>query len=125
MKTTGIDDVESLLDPSRLKRALSEPLAFAVDSLLRVYRKAPPPKGSYRRSGRLTGSWNVDVLSGATGVELSNPRNYGSFVYGDDQGDDQAWMHVGRWVVARQEADRIVPQIVARAEDQINAALGG
>jgi len=86
---------------------LAEPRAIAplvptLDSIARdiagVMAVYPPqrPGSSYVRTGDLGRGWRVEdgrYLEGGYVVAASNAVEYAPWV----QGDDQAWMHVGRW----------------------------
>lgn len=71
-----------------------------------------PPQSEYRRTGTLGRQWHVarpEFRSSATEftASLGNMTSYGEFV----QGDDQAWMHRGRWwpvsQMVKARADRL------------------
>jgi hypothetical protein len=50
---------------------------------------------------------------------IFNQTPYASFVVGDDQGQDQAWMHRGRWWVGAQEITNRTSDLVATLEKEI------
>lgn len=64
--------------------------------------KYPPrrPQQTYVRTGKLANSWGVRKRSKAR-YTITNSAAYSSYVVGDAQGRNQAWMHAGRWWKAR------------------------
>jgi hypothetical protein len=83
-------------------------------------RYPPEPAGSsYRRTGTLGRLWGIampDFATIPTGFEgtLVNNTPYGEFV----QGEDQAWMHSGRW----EPAEAIAQKKRREIEGQFEAA---
>lgn len=59
-----------------------------------------PPRSKYVRTGRLGSSWGVQK-QGYSKYAINNSAPYSSFVVGDARGEGQAYMHVGRWWLAR------------------------
>ena len=92
----------------------------------------PPkrPQQRYVRTGRLANSWHAK-RQGATGVVIANSargrrgRLYARYVVGDDKGKRQAWMHRGRWPVARLTIDQMRPQLTRQMQQMIDRRLNG
>lgn len=111
------------------------------DALMRAKAKvtaypAQRPGQTYRRTGRYRRGWKVQELVGTTDSgyggytlkgEAISPggRNYTVYVGGDEEGKGQAWMHKGRWIVARgavlQEAEGLPRSI----QDSIGVVARG
>ena len=102
--TIRIDVSEAIakLDPKDIKPAVAHALQGAADLLLVDIAKypAPPPESSYVRTGTLGKSWNQRVTQEPLQAIVGNPTSYGPYV----QGDEQAWMHKGRWQTTAQVA---------------------
>jgi hypothetical protein len=99
--TSEIDAAAAALLGLAEPRAIA-PLVPTLDSIARdiarVMAVYPPerPGSSYVRTGDLGRGWRVEdgrYLEGGYVVTASNAVEYAPWV----QGDDQAWMHVGRW----------------------------
>jgi hypothetical protein len=65
-------------------------------------RKYPPQRARsrYIRTYRLRDSVTVLRLNNGYAIEIDpvqRGRHYGKYVIGNARGDEQAWMHVGRW----------------------------
>jgi hypothetical protein len=88
-----------------------------ADTAINKLKRYPPERSgqTYVRTNNLRDSWhkNGPHLS-ASGLEVTvvntardeNGRSYAIYVYGDDQGESQAWMHVGRWTKLEEVLDR-------------------
>jgi hypothetical protein len=50
---------------------------------------------------------------------IFNQTPYASFVVGDDQGQGQAWMHLGRWWLGATEITNRTPDLVNALEKEI------
>ena len=62
----------------------------------------PPPAGStYQRTGQLGMGWGNPISTGRGEYMFKNDTPYGGYVVGDDQ----AFMHRGRWWVASQRIE--------------------
>ena len=94
-------DMEKELDPAMY--------AWAQDTRARLKSTPYPPKRQnqrYIRTGRFASSWRVDKTQDSR-YQINNfargPRGgfYAGYVAGDGQGQNQAWMHQGRWWIAR------------------------
>ncbi len=69
---------------------------------------APAPAGStYQRTGELGNSWGIRE-AGPGQVSFENAAGYAQLVVGDDQ----AWMHRGRWWMARERIEENLLQLV-------------
>lgn len=81
----------------------------------------PAPTGSrYRRTGRLGRGWErAKGINGGMGFQLINPIEYAGLV----QGDDQAWMHAGRWTPASQIARNHEEDVLQLYEDGVKEAI--
>ena len=81
---------------------------------------APRPGQKYKRTGRLANSWHVERRKAGQVAIVNNARSprghyYPGYVVGDGKGAGQAWMHKGRWYIARNvvatEAKRLPPAL--------------
>lgn len=80
---------------------------------------APPPGSRYVRTGRLGRGWErATPIAGGKGFQLVNPVEYAGFV----QGDNQAFMHVGRWRPASAIAHELEEEILALFEQAAEEA---
>jgi len=97
------------------------PLYKTVLAIIRRVKIYPPPrpKQKYVRTYNLRESWSSSDYQGK-GYRIKNDakrhgRYYGLWVVGDSHGDRQAWMHAGRWFIARdvvqEEVDKLPPEI--------------
>lgn len=73
-------------------------------------RKYPPQRAgsTYRRTYRLRDSWKVmERQKGIfiTANAVNRGRRYDEYVVGDPEGNNQAWMHVGNWLLFRDVVD--------------------
>ncbi len=99
--------------------------AWAVDTVAKIRRKRNPPRRrgqTYRRTGRLKRGWKVE--KGAKSSVIVNTANrggrqYAMYVVGDQRGNRQAWMHRGRWWVARDEIEKEIPELRDEILDEI------
>jgi hypothetical protein len=64
----------------------------------------PPPNSKYIRTGRLGRGYGL-MRHSRTAVRIFNLTPYTGYVVGDAQGQGQAWMHAGRWWLARQRVE--------------------
>lgn len=95
----GLDRLPSEVGPS--VREELDPLWRDIAGQLADY-PAPPPGSKYNRSGDLGAGWMstkpeyIVRASGAIDARFANHVSYADYV----QGDDQASVHQGRWVLA-------------------------
>lgn len=73
----------------------------------------------YIRTGRLANSWRTQhVKSGVWGIINQATGNHGQKyafrVVGDNKGDNQAWMHKGRWWLAYDAISGYIPDLRRR-----------
>lgn len=75
----------------------------AAERSLTKLRQYPPRRlnSPYRRTFTLRSGWRVSSFSPFGGRSVSNSVPYTQYVQGDSAGEMQAWMHRGRWNVAR------------------------
>lgn len=69
----------------------------------------PPPDSRYERTGDLGAGWKPSgpTVSGSGIItRIINDVSYAEFVYGDEVGDGQAYMHRGRWITIPQAIER-------------------
>ena len=86
--------------------------------------KGYPPKRPgqrYKRTYRLQGGWQAKPTG--NGVMISNRQPYAGYVVGDAKGQRQAWMHKGRWYVARTIIDGERPRLRAGISDEVSRAF--
>lgn len=75
------------------------------------------PRQKYRRTGRLANSWAVERVQPSRIRFLNRARAprggrpYPTFVIGDSRRQGQAWMHIGRWWLARNVIEEEVPAL--------------
>lgn len=92
----------------------------------------PPERAGqkYRRTGRLGRRWRaMNPRPGITQIinkaRAPGGSEYASFVVGDHRGDNQAWMHVGRWWKARTEVDQYTPKLTEVLSKKLEQLLNG
>lgn len=95
---------------AEIPRISQDHITKAADRIVKQMRRYPParPGSKYIRTYRLRDSWKVVKSSkGATikGDPINRGTHYGTFVVGDAEGEGQAWMHVGTWLLFRDVAD--------------------
>ena len=79
----------------------------------------PPPSAStYDRTGLFGDSWNL-TEQGPSKVEFLNTAPYGGFV----AGEDQAWIHRGRWWVAIKRIEEDIPALLTYLEKALAEML--
>ena len=98
-----------------------------LQSVIRAMKVYPSPRigSSYVRTFRLRRAWQLKRVDD-TGYRISNNarykgKRYGKYVVGDSEGQDQAWMHVGRWNVMR----KILDQAMDLMWDDFNKDMKG
>ena len=108
-------------------RKLASELSGASDETVRAFAQAqrarlkstkyPPrrPNQKYVRTGLLANSWKV-TKSGPGRYTITNKATgksglYAGYVVGGK--GQQAWMHVGRWWVAKDVLEEATPELVA------------
>lgn len=73
------------------------------------------PRQKYRRSGRLANSWAVERMQPSRIRFLNRAQArgklYATYVIGDARRQGQAWMHRGRWWLARDVIEEEVPAL--------------
>lgn len=87
-----------------------------------VVKPYPPmrPNQRYRRTWRLQARWKSEATDG--GARIYNEQPYAGYVVGDEAGRNQAWMHAGRWWLARDvvaEAQPKLRDMLVREMDRI------
>lgn len=92
--------------PSYLTPAMSQWSGTVLHKRLSGTGNYPPPRGNYQRTGRLGSSWKATPLSPGQ-YEFSNPTEYAGYVVGDDQ----AWMHQGRWWKVSERIDETIIEL--------------
>jgi hypothetical protein len=95
----------------KVARLIKKRTKDAAEASVAILREYPPvPRGSrYVRTGELGRGYLIQE-SGANGYKIKNAVTYSVYVVGDKEGNRQAWMHAGRWRIARtvvnQEVER-------------------
>ena len=88
----------------------------AIVRRMKIY--PPPPAASrYVRTGALGSGWTI--TSKANGYTISNMTPYTKYVTGNAYGQEQAWMHQGRWNLLRDVSDEEVAKLPKEIEDNI------
>ena len=130
IKVVGLKEVQQALgrlakDAPMIFKKENQKIAEEARAILKVYPPVLAKAQSrskrsgrftsirgYRRTGRLGRSWRIAPY-GRYGVRLSNDatfkgRAYAVYVHGNERGQRQAWMHVGRWKVMRPVVDSMI-----------------
>jgi hypothetical protein len=104
--------------PEKVLEEVRDALAPVLDALQGRLATYPPqrPAQRYVRSGVLGNNWTdarPQYTFKGTGLDarIVNVTSYASFV----QGDDQAWMHAGRWSTAQ--------RVLSEFEDELTSAV--
>lgn len=84
-------------------------------------RKRPNQK--YIRTGKLGNSWSSRSTRPGQ-IAIRNSAPYAIYVIGDQYGKRQAWMHAGRWWIARSIIDEHAPELVTKLTAAIKRDLG-
>ena len=71
----------------------------------------PPPNSTYHRTGEFAGGWSTHDM-GPSKVEFLNTAPHADLV----AGEDQAWMHAGRWWRAFDRIEAAVPDLMKYLE---------
>lgn len=103
------------------KRMVNVTYQWAEQNVMAQFRRAyPPPRPgqTYRRTGNLGRGWAIRINQGS--VTIHNAMPYAGYVVGDAKGAGQAWMHRGRWWVARDAIDEARPLLKAMVIDELN-----
>jgi hypothetical protein len=82
----------------------------------------PPPNSKYIRTGRLGRGYGL-MRHSRTAVRIFNLTPYTGYVVGDAQGQGQAWMHAGRWWLARQRVEARLDDATERIGKAIEREL--
>lgn len=111
----GLDAAQQRIAKLASLDGLDAELEAGADPIVTEAQQEPPerPGQRYVRSHRLSGSWKRSEARRSAGmveVDVTNPTEYGPFV----QGEEQAWMHKGRWKTIRRIGEDKLPQIKAR-----------
>lgn len=120
-----IDELTKAFTPAQFQQAVLPGMKrgfYLLHQHLPPY-PAPPASSSYVRTGKLGQSITEEVVAdagGVTGVIGSNVP-YAPYVIGG--GDEQAWMHQGRWwqlpAVVEKDLDAIAEEIVRSIENYL------
>jgi hypothetical protein len=75
-----------------------------------------PPRSTYVRTGQLANRWRVEKQGPSRHAIMNDakgPRGqlYATHVVGDGMGENQAWMHRGRWWIARDVIEEEIPAL--------------
>jgi len=124
---SGIEEVERALQALRLD-AIRSDIADVMDEIAGdAAAYPPPPAGSkYVRTNTLRAGWLSGqtrfTASGQTQLEAvrENATPYGGYV----QGEDQAWMHVGRWRTTEQMMDAWEDRVAQAVEAGLERVFG-
>lgn len=76
---------------------------------------APRQGQRYVRTYQLGSGWRASRTRLGR-WRIWNTQAYSVYVVGDSAGQGQAWMHRGRWWIARQRVDRHRPDLVGNTE---------
>lgn len=104
--------------PNNLRKATGQARKILVAALSEY---PPEPAGStYERTEALKRGWQRASPIVGSKFELVNPVEHAGFV----QGDDQAWMHVGRWTPASEIAEEHEQEVVDLYDDATKESIG-
>ena len=85
---------------------------WAQGNVLSQFRRAYPPERPgqrYQRTFNLGRSWDIRINPAS--ITIYNRMAYAGYVVGDGKGKGQAWMHRGRWWLARDVANAARPAL--------------
>jgi hypothetical protein len=88
----------------------------AIVRRMKIY-PPPPPTSRYVRTFALQHGWTI--TSRQDGYTTSNATPYTKYVVGTAYGTEQAWMHVGRWLLLRDVSDEEVGKLPAEIDSHI------
>jgi hypothetical protein len=120
IKVTGSARVANKFRAMAGKSKNTDPVtkAWAEKTRLKLRAKKYPPKRpgqKYKRTGRLGTSWKKRKAGKNTWAIINDAsfkgRTYARYVVGDSKGNRQAWMHSGRWWVARDVIEENIPEL--------------
>jgi|WetSurSiteA1Bulk_404760.scaffolds.fasta_scaffold35497_2 hypothetical protein len=102
------------------------PLYKTCQAIVRRVKIYPPPRPNqkYIRTFNLRDSWEI-LHYQERGYRIRNAARkpgggyYPTYVVGDSYGKRQAWMHVGRWFVARDVVEEEVGKLPAEISKHI------
>lgn len=129
MPVTGIEIRGYNRVENKLRRLASD-LSKEVDPIVREwtqeerarFKRTPyppkPPRSKYVRTGRLANSFAVRKESLARYI-IENRAPYSSYVIGDNRGENQAWMHRGRWWLMRPMLEEHAPDLTRRISNYL------
>lgn len=120
MEFKGYNRVDNMLRllASEMASEIVDPVLGDWTKDVRYNLKAEPyppkrPKQTYVRTGLLANSWSAEQVAPGK-WRINNSANYSQFVVGDAQGHGQAWMHQGRWWLAREVVDGYTDDLTQR-----------
>lgn len=82
---------------------------------------AARPGQRYKRTHRLQSGWAAEPT--ADGARIYNKQPYAGYVVGDADGKGQAWMHAGRWWLARDAVTAAKPKLREALVDEMDRLL--
>lgn len=93
----GLQDLQAAI-PQIGRKVIFDKMNVIAKSM----KKYPPPRSGsrYVRTYRLRDSVELIRLDNGYAIEIdpvARGRHYGKYVIGDAKGEQQAWMHKGRW----------------------------
>lgn len=106
------EDLPTLLDP-----AMREWVDATHRNRLAGTGQYPPERAGqqYQRTGQLGAGFMFDSID-KSHYQFVNRVSYVQYVVGDSDGDGQAWMHRGRWFVARERIETELPVLLEKLE---------
>jgi hypothetical protein len=135
-KLNGADNIQ--LGIRNLGKALPEIMNADVNKAMKLAAKmsvpyqggnsydVPETGGPYIRTGNLGRSVMVYQRGPSTVIEAKayrRGREYTNYVIGDREGQNQAWMHVGRWTPMRDAVDVHLALLVDTTDEDIQRAI--
>lgn len=95
-----------------------------VKRVVKQMQNYPPtrPGQKYKRTYRFKNSWVITPMT--TGYKVGNTASrrgvrYADYVVGDAAGKNQAWMHVGRWLLFRDVLDYKMTKLPNTVENHL------
>lgn len=100
----------------------------AANKIIREMQKYPPERSGqkYVRTYKFKNAWKAE--KSVSGFRIENNATgkrgrYGTYVVGDFAGNNQAWMHVGRWLLFRDVVEHEVTLLPPMVENHIRLKI--
>ena len=121
IQITGADIVRKGLQnlAAEIPKIGREQIYRTEQAIVRRMKIYPPPPATsrYVRTYQLQHGWTI--TSRADGYTISNTTPYTKYVVGNAYGQEQAWMHQGRWQLLRDVSDQEVAKLPQEIDNHI------